>query len=221
MTREQAIQELEELKPLQMSEHGDCECLNVAIKALEQETVSKESYDHEYFLRKELDLKVARLEKQIAEQEPCEDAVSRQAVLDELRTCFDTHSIYDENNGENYIIYEDAVDMMEELPSVTPTISEIDKFNDSVNRATVLSLISDVQNADGFKDYSQYEYLFDQVDKMPMATPTRKVGKWIEIKNKNGKVIALRCNCCEKSPKHAIRSLWCPNCGADMRGGEE
>ena len=54
-------------------------------------------------------------------QAPCEDAVSRQAVLDELRTCFDTHSIYDENNGENYIIYEDAVDMMEKLPPVTPT----------------------------------------------------------------------------------------------------
>lgn len=54
-------------------------------------------------------------------QDPCEDAVSRQAVLDELRTCFDTHSIYDENNGENYIIYEDAVDMIGKLPSVTPT----------------------------------------------------------------------------------------------------
>ena len=145
------------------------EVITKAIEELEQETVSKESYDHEYFLRKELDFKVARLEKQIAEQEPCEDAVSRQAVLDELGTCFDTHSIYDENNGENYIIYEDAVDMMEKLPPVTPT---------------------------------------------------RKAGKWIEVKNKNGTVIALRCNCCEKSPKHAIRSLWCPNCGADMRGGE-
>lgn len=43
--------------------------LDMAIKALEQETVSRESYDHEYFLRKELELKVAKLEKQIAEQE--------------------------------------------------------------------------------------------------------------------------------------------------------
>ena len=35
---------------------------NLAIKALEQETVSKESYDHEYFLRKESEIKIAKLE---------------------------------------------------------------------------------------------------------------------------------------------------------------
>ena len=31
-----------------------------------------------------------------------------------------------------------------------------------------------------------------------------------------GMVIALRCSCCEKSPKHAIKSDFCPNCGARM-----
>lgn len=31
-------------------------------KPIEQETVSKESYDHEYFLRKEFEIKIARLE---------------------------------------------------------------------------------------------------------------------------------------------------------------
>lgn len=54
------------------------------IKELRQDTVSRESYDHEYFLRKELDFKIAKLEKAIEEleQENCEDAVSRKAVLD-------------------------------------------------------------------------------------------------------------------------------------------
>jgi len=33
-------------------------------KPLEQETVSKESYDHEYFLRKEFEIKIAKLEQQ-------------------------------------------------------------------------------------------------------------------------------------------------------------
>lgn len=51
------------------------------IKELRQDTVSRESYDHEYFLRKELDLKVTRLERQIAEQEPCEDCISRADAL--------------------------------------------------------------------------------------------------------------------------------------------
>lgn len=68
------------------------------------------------FISMALDMAIKALE-----QELCEDAVIRREVLDELRTCFDTHSIYDENNGENYIIYEDAVDMMEKLPPVTPT----------------------------------------------------------------------------------------------------
>ncbi len=35
---------------------------DLAIKALEQETVSKEVYDHEYFLRKEFEMKLAKLE---------------------------------------------------------------------------------------------------------------------------------------------------------------
>ena len=48
----------------------DIEALDMAIKALEQETVSRESYEHEYFLRKELESRVVILEKQIAEQEP-------------------------------------------------------------------------------------------------------------------------------------------------------
>lgn len=33
-----------------------------SIKALEQETVSREVYDHEYLLRKELDFKLAKLD---------------------------------------------------------------------------------------------------------------------------------------------------------------
>jgi hypothetical protein len=53
-------------------------------------------------------------------------------------------------------------------------------MSNTINRNTVLTLINYVKNADGFKDYSYYEYLFDQVDKMPMTTPTRKKGKWIK-----------------------------------------
>ena len=39
------------------------EARDMAIKALEKETVSRESYDHEYFLRKELSLKVYKLDR--------------------------------------------------------------------------------------------------------------------------------------------------------------
>ena len=45
-------------------------------------------------------------------------------------------------------------------------------------------------------------------------------GKWIGITNKKGSVIALRCSYCNESPKHAIRSDYCPNCGAKMESEE-
>ena len=97
-----------------------------------------------------------------------------------------------------------------EMPSVTPTISEIDKFNDSVNRATVLALINDVKNADGFKDYSQYEYLFDQVDNIPSVTPTRQKGKWIDKE----KIMFPICSKCGLTSVE--KYSFCPNCGAEM-----
>lgn len=43
-----------------------------------------------------------------------------------------------------------------------------------------------------------------------------KTGHWINIVNNHGTVIALRCSCCKKSPKHAIKSDFCPNCGTKM-----
>ena len=46
------------------SEHDWCVAFKVAIKALEQETVSKEAYDHEYFLRKELEIEIYKLKQQ-------------------------------------------------------------------------------------------------------------------------------------------------------------
>lgn len=39
--------------------------LDMAIILLEQETVPKEYYDHEYFLRKEYEVKIAKLERTI------------------------------------------------------------------------------------------------------------------------------------------------------------
>lgn len=48
-----------------------------------------------------------------------------------------------------------------------------------------------------------------------------KKGHWIDIKNKNGTVIAARCSRCGNSPKHAIKSDFCPNCGATMQEVDE
>lgn len=61
MTREEAIEVLHELDG-QLYE-TQIVALKMAIKALEQDTVSKESYDHD--LRKELELKIDKLKRQL------------------------------------------------------------------------------------------------------------------------------------------------------------
>ena len=109
---------------------GNCDikdATEMAIKALEQETVSKESYDHEYFLRKELDFKVARLEKQIAEQKPCEDAISRTEVIDELNR-LGRNAFKEDTDYDNFFAFLDG------LPPVTPTIPTCE---DAVSRTEV------------------------------------------------------------------------------------
>lgn len=50
------------------------------LELLEQETVSKEVYDHEYFLRKEFELKIDELQRQLEEQ-----AVKAESILDKIR----------------------------------------------------------------------------------------------------------------------------------------
>ncbi len=56
--------------------------------------------------------------------------------------------------------------------------------------------------------------LYKAVYDLLPVTPKPKTGHWISIRNKNGTEIAIRCDCCGNSPKHAIRSDYCPNCGA-------
>ena len=70
------------------------------------------------------------------------------------------------------------------------------------------------------KDYNDGELnmlkaVLYEIRFMRSAQPKR--GWWIEIINSRGVVVALRCSRCEKSPRHGVRSDFCPNCGADMR----
>ena len=49
----------------------------------------------------------------------------------------------------------------------------------------------------------------------------RPQGEWIIVGRvmKNGKPLAVRCSECNKSPKYAVTSDFCPNCGAPMKKG--
>lgn len=63
------------------------------LELLEQETVSKESYDHEYFLRKELEVEIDKLERQFdeirteIEHDYEQDKIAREVFRDEKKSC--------------------------------------------------------------------------------------------------------------------------------------
>lgn len=58
---------------------------------------------------------------------------------------------------------------------------------------------------------------------LPSAEPERKTGRWIKV---NGKT-AINCSACyhcswSLSFEYTVKRFnYCPNCGADMRGGED
>lgn len=53
-----------------------------------------------------------------------DNLISRQAAIEALRTCYDTHTLYDENNGDDYILYDEAVGEIENLPSIQPKTAQ-------------------------------------------------------------------------------------------------
>ncbi len=57
--------------------------------------------------------------EEAVKQEPCEDCISRQAAIDVLRTCYDTETVT-YTNGNEYIDYDQALDLLNSLPSAQP-----------------------------------------------------------------------------------------------------
>ena len=52
------------------------------------------------------------------------DLISRQAVIDALRTCYDTEAVT-YTNGNEYISYDQALELVEKLPSAQPDPCEL------------------------------------------------------------------------------------------------
>lgn len=135
------------------------------------------------------------LEKQM--QEPCEDCISRQAVLDYAKdTCLDL---------DKYEDTEIFCDEIKAMPSAKPkyTDEEIDKIQ-AMEQAYV-----------------------DKMVELAVEESKRPKGKWIfhkpfddEHKNCNE---CIECNQCHTWLGYDCyaKTSYCPNCGAEMSGGGE
>ena len=126
MTREEAI---DIIKCLAWHTRPDEEDVEQAIKALEQEEPCEDWRD---IPSSEMTIEQARqavreLRKYVLDNyllSDSGDAVSRKAVLEALRTMYDTHIIETED-GDEYIDYNDTVYEIEKLPPVTPQPKEM------------------------------------------------------------------------------------------------
>lgn len=82
------------------------EFVSESIKALEQETVSRETYESEYLARKQAELELWKIQ-----QNTSKDCISRQAVLEKINDWWGITA----TSGEPTLC-----DYIRELPSVTP-----------------------------------------------------------------------------------------------------
>ena len=159
-----------------------------------------------------------------------DDTISRQAAIDALKN--DMASIdhiikgmsandvrldayVSQRNQVNYDIY-----TINNLPPVQPeqlgtNLAEVG--TDCISRQALLDKFEPWLKVKDYNDgeLNMLKAILYEIRFMRSAEPKR--GWWIEIINSRGVVVALRCSRCEKSPRHGVRSDFCPNCGADMR----
>ena len=103
----------------------------------------------------------------------------------------------------------EVIQLIEQLQGVTVLTD-----GDTISRQAVLNLISewcreeDIDIMMGFRE---------DILQMPPSAVPNKTGYWVDIhKGNTSTVIAVRCSKCGESPKYAIRSRFCPNCGSPM-----
>lgn len=152
----------------------------------------------------------------------CGDAISRQAVLEGLRTCYDTET-KEYSDGSQWINYEDAVAEMEDLPSVTPKTCD-----NCISRAEVKKLADEIwdcygHEADEFDADDCYELFLVRLKNLPSVSPQPKIGRWIPLEYDgyaDGNPVWDKWECSECGWEHEgdedTLTAYCPNCGAEM-----
>ena len=161
--------------------------------------------------------------KVLYEQEPCDDAISRNDMLDAVGhgTTYTTEHLQKIING---------------LPSVEPTQKSVEntletRCEDAVSRQAVLdcaTLITSIPTEDW--DIGDWVCLFrDRVSQLPSVQPKAKTGHWIEDKTTYaGQGMGnYKCSVCDRINGSWIKDMpsvypnFCWWCGAEMKGEQE
>ena len=143
-------------------------------------------------------------------KEPCEDAISRQAVKDLFcRICMESNICY--RSKETC----EDLKLFDKLPSVKPQLSE-----DAISRDVVIKLAYDMSEIDG-EHFDEPCMVVDveDIQKLPPVAPQRQTGHWIE--HPKGIYTHLVCDKCLSNAPYNCRTNYCPNCGCRMAEPQE
>jgi len=122
-------------------------------------------------------------------------------------------------------------------PTIQPEktqLSKEDTTSDLISRMETAEHLRRVLDATvPVSDYDEgyvdgVEFGISTVSTMPIIQPERKKGEWLPDNN-NAYEMRFVCSCCKESEVvptigfTKYKPLWdfCPNCGADMRGGQD
>ena len=104
------------------------------------------------------------------------DLISRKAAIDALRTCYDTEAIT-YTNGNEYISYDQALDLIDEIPSAQPETHEKRTEThacDYISRQAAIDIAKDLLIQ--MEEYHQYNQAVNnycaELVKLPSAQPT-------------------------------------------------
>jgi len=134
------------------------------------------------------------------EQEPCDDAVSRQKeLIESLQTA----------NATNTTL----IKLLE---------SKQEPCDDCVSRQALLDEFKDGTEGYDWAKWTRID-IIDAIEALPSVFPKREQGEWIRKECDLG--VYFRCSKCHKlAPNYdcdykegAITTKYCPNCGAEMR----
>ena len=148
------------------------------------------------------------------EQQPSEDCVSRQAVLNTL--------FYKSDNNCEVVLNKELQDSIKALPPVTP---KIPTSNDCVSMSELKNILSKLEpkckkyGIDSIYDEALWDFT-DELRALKPATPTRKKGKWKAIDDTHSQCMECGAIFCITSNNEGEVN-YCPNCSAKMIGDND
>ena len=147
------------------------------------------------------------------EQEPCEDAISRQAAIDAIEE--DKRNGNDSCFASNY----DAQcfkQIIKELPSVKPVQCLTDDDKETI-RIHLGAIKEELCNQHRWDEAKEYEGIIDRLMRSPSVKPEPKMGQWKRVSiDKYVQHAMAYYRCSECGGESIGMNKYCPHCGAKM-----